>query len=486
MYFESLFKKTSGVTTTAFPPLKPADVQVLLWIWIIITLPPAVWFYARLVMRVFREVWARYRGNDSLTTPFTNESRYHSFGKQPESLRYGSEPFDAGWPPSQLILWVKTENGMERNACAWRLGDFLVTASHCLPSEDGRLCLSTPTSPIQVCDFKIKYNHDELAIVEIPVSVFTTLQVKSAKVCSTDDAMVRITGCGALRSTTAGILTPTDILGMYKYSGTTKEGYSGAPYMVGDNTVAAMHMFGGDAGNLCMSAKYIQMVVQQLVMPAKLRNKLRVYGPVLATSDDKLIGASFPESLLRNVGDRYSKINIRDKGLSPESRKKKRKQQVADDWYEEDVQPGQVIRARRSRFDPDSYEFQLGGHYYTVDDDGFQRLRRIANKRGGKVELGSVVGATPNGESLYNYDDVCFDEDEDSFLERSSETGFDISEKPIQSVEMSVLMEQILTLRKDFLILTESISSKSTARQSSTHSGKTTQQNSEVSQSIQK
>lgn len=427
------------------------DIQFLL---ILLCLPPAIYQYSIWIYRVFK----MFRTRKEVKKESSETLTYHPFSGKPESVRYGSDPFDSTWPPCQAILWIKTENGLERNACAWRFGDYLVTASHALPYTDGRLLISAGDHAVQVCDYKVVYDYDELAVLEIPISIFTTLQLKSAKVSPTDDAMVRVTGCEAFRSTTAGILTPTNVLGVYKYSGTTKAGYSGAPYLVGDNSVAAMHCFGGDSGNLCISARYIQMVVQQLIIPVKLKDKLKIYGPVLATTNAAIFGdTSSGESVNRATLGRFIKENCKFVKESKGKNKKKRCR-VCEDWYFENLDNVKEIRTRRSRRQPDAYEFKLNDNYYTVDGDDFCELRELARKKTIAVYLDGLLL-----ESVHpNHDD-----DEDIFLEESSQPDLNMWEEHSHYTEIQEVLREIRTLRTDFLTCNNSRNLNSTHRRAS-------------------
>lgn len=464
---EGLFNASNWGMPTFSPPQVMHEEDVLQWVLIAFCCPPAMYQYWLFFSRVFREARERYRGD-----PTPPSSSYHTFSGVLESVRYGSEPFSATWPTCQVVLWMETEDGLQRNACGWRYGDFLVTAAHCLPSVGSRLHISTDKSPVSVCDFRVKYCHDELAIVEIPISVFSELQVRTAKISATDDTMVRITGCEVFKSTTAGILSATDVLGIYKYSGTTKAGYSGSPYMVGENSVAAMHLFGGDAGNLCISAKYIAMVVQQLVMPAEMRKKLKVYGPVLAQSTT--IDLLEPEALFSKIQGKYKSPKIhklcKKSGLLPEAKSKKKRQVVEDDWYDEAIEAGMEVKARRSRFDPDAYEFQLNDRYYTVDSDSFNRFKSAVKQKGGKLSFSDNVSSTSVGESCHVGGRVDYDLDSDNASQSDSDVSvgsflgpaskkrvFASKSKEPRYIATSEVMSEILLLRKDFVILMESM-----------------------------
>nr|APG75880.1 hypothetical protein 2 [Sanxia water strider virus 12] len=269
--------------------------------------------------------------------------------------------------------------------------------------------------------------------------------------------MVRITGCEAFKSTTCGILTPTSTLGVYVYSGTTKAGYSGAPYLVGDNSVAAMHLFGGDSGNLCVSARYIQMVIQQLIIPAKLKDKLKIYGPIIATTNSKFFGdTSVAESMRpRNIFvDAVLRGNAPVRELIPEAKgknkKRRKRKMVQDDWYEEDMSEVKEIKARRSRIDPQNYEFQLGDHYYTVDNASFTRLKHVARKRDVTVYLGDVIVNAKKREAIVVCDDEDNFSDDESFLDESSQPDLSMWEEQSHYTEIQEVLREIRTLRTDF------------------------------------
>lgn len=381
--------------TTKMPDI---DVKSVDWVWIVLVLysPVVLYHYYKLG----RYLYQRFRrGGGSESIPLLPESKTNSpkqylfKGKRFESVKIGSDPFTASWPRCQVIIWNKDDKGQYyRSANAWRYANYLVTASHCL--EDNLLALSVPDQDIAVVEYTKIYDHDEIAILKIPVQFFSEYNVKSATITDNLDGMVRVTGCGVKQSTTAGILSPTEIFGMFKYSGTTKEGFSGAPYMVGDTQVVAMHLFGGDAGNLCVQASYIKMLVHRIEMASKNVNK------------DSYKKAGIPLAESSNVTSRLLE-------------EKKKKRNTVDDWYIEEIQPGQKVRVRTSRYDPDEFEFQLGNHYYTVDDDGFRRLRDVARSRGAAVILDRGVDVTVVSESSVNKrgDDCSSENGDSSFLE---------------------------------------------------------------------
>nr|APG75753.1 hypothetical protein 2 [Hubei sobemo-like virus 39] len=433
-------------STTALPPMdKHGDVYLYWCVAMgLFCVPAALYQYWVLMRHIFRSAQQWRRGG---RTPINVESiRQHSFGESKrakfESVRQGSEPFTSTWPACQMVLWNMVDEGLERNACAWRFGDYLVTASHCLPSGDDRLFVSTARSDVVVTDYEVIYNHDEIAVCKVPASLFTDLSVRTAKIGGTDDSIVRITGCNPDRSTTSGLLQPTDIFGIYVYSGTTAPGYSGAPYMVGNNSVVAMHLCGGASGNLCVSARYIQMVINQFA--SKSKPKMATHGVI-----DPAMASTRKEGK-RNVVQ-----------LLGESKKKSPKHSAADDWYDEDIAPGTVVRARKSRGDPREYEVQIGSTYYLVDEDALSRLRTSCTRRGARVHVDrSPELVTDDSEAKFT-NSVADDDDGDddtsaSFLEESPASASVMVEKSDQSTEILLQQARITTSLERLICLMES------------------------------
>lgn len=360
-------------TTTAMPPLPPYQ-QESIWVWVAIgfLFPPAIYQYSLLLYCLITKInfnWFRTAGVRLLPESQSGRPSVRKWKRNCESVKVGSDPFTAKWPSFQVILWAKNDDGIyQANACGWRHGEYLVTASHCL--TDGMLALSVPGSDICELPYIVYYNSDEIAIIKIDTSFYSEFGVTSAKITGNVDGMVRVTGSDVSMATTAGILKPTDVFAILKYSGSTKAGFSGAPYVVGDTQVVAMHLFGGDAGNLCVQATYIKMLIVRIMATTSTVKKAKFNRIPIAESR-----FSFGDRL------KYNKDFESKKGKN----KKRNRKNAADDWYEEDIVANQRINFRKSRFNPDEYEFELNGNYYVVDHDGLERLRRSAVARGAYV-----------------------------------------------------------------------------------------------------
>nr|UNY47215.1 MAG: hypothetical protein 1 [Solemoviridae sp.] len=292
-------------------------------------------------------------------------------GSIPESIKIGSEFFTGVWPKFQVIIWAKNSEGVYiACSCAWRHGDYLVTSSHCLP-EGSVIALSTDTGDVCELEYELLYSFDELAIIKIHPQFFTEFGITSARISADVDTMVRITGCDVKMASSVGMLRPTDIFATFKYSGSTRPGFSGAPYIIGDTRVVAMHICGGDIGNLCISATYIKTIVEKLKGEREPLPKKKRVNFVRA---GKASFAVHPEPEAKGKQKRKAKHTA----VSSKGNKSKN-----NDWYIEDIQEGTNVRVRKSRYDPDEYEVEINGRYYTMDADDVQDLKgRVARRRG--------------------------------------------------------------------------------------------------------
>lgn len=357
------------LTTTPLPPYGGESKAI--WACVCFCLIPSVCFYGYvlfvLIKKLFRLARSTFQRHERLpdveAESKSGNRKIRRWGSQvPESVKIGSEFFTGVWPQFQLILWQKGEDKIYRPvACGWRYANYLVTSSHCLP-EGNILAISTAEGDICELEYSVAYNFDEVALVEIHQSFYDQFSVKSSKISGDVDTMVRVTGCDVKLSTSVGLLRPTDMFATYKYSGSTKPGFSGAPYIVGDTRVVAMHLCGGELGNLCVSATYIKTIVAKLTeeRPEKVKARKQHYVKVGAP-----------------------KFNVPEEELEKKKGKNKKKRKRANDWYTEDITADTKVRVRKSRYDPDEYEVELNGHYYTVDTDGLRDLRhRVKSCRG--------------------------------------------------------------------------------------------------------
>lgn len=355
-----------------FPP-RPVDGHDLVPIWILLAImtPPALVFYIRLFVYLFWMAARFFRGLydnlpawnfETVPTPdpeppvIQTESR--RVRRWPESIKIGSELFSSQWPKFQLIIWDKDGAAYKPIACAFRVSDYVITASHCLV-DPKTVALSTDVGDVCVLDYETVYNADELAIIKIHPTFFTENKVAAAKLSPDIDGVVRVTGCDVKTATSCGILKPTTTFSLLSYSGTTKPGFSGAPYIVGDTKIVAMHICGGADGNLCIQGSYIKLIMSNFVnqQPAKQKKKK-------------------PYEVVQQ-GDREPE---KKKGKSKKGKKRK-----TTDWYSEEITSATKIRYRRSRYDPEEYEVLINGNYYLMDASQLRELKGRAHAQNATV-----------------------------------------------------------------------------------------------------
>lgn len=388
-----------------------------------------------MIKRLFRlfECTFRYRGlfAEPESKGCVRPVRRFKGNTVPESVKVGSEFFSSQWPKCQVIIWHQDEQSVYKAvACGFRYGNYLVTSSHCLPPGK-YLALSTETSIVCELEYELVYDFDEVAIIKIHQQFYDEFSVKSARLSADVDTLVRITGCDVKMATSVGLLRPTDLFATYKYSGSTKPGFSGAPYMVGDTRVVAMHMCGGDAGNLCVSAVYIKSIIDKL-------EESNVVTPKQKRKNYVKLGKN--------------QINIPEEALE---KKKSKKSKHRNDWYTEEIEPSTKIRVRQSRRDPKEYDVELNGHYYTVDRNSLNDLQRAVKSKNGFItydtgfDLGSDDGECDN-----------VDSDESDFLDQqprnSKPSVSSSSNAQLHSQEYQTLIVLMRQCLEDTLISFES------------------------------
>lgn len=253
----------------------------------------------------------------------------------PESYRAGSDYFTSEKPKCQLTVWVRSNGDRwDVSESAWRYQNYLVTTLHGCPNPQDFALSRGNNDPIPV-QGDVIVCQDDVLVIQLTPTVWSKLGVSTATIASYDGGFVRVTGIETHLSTSVGILHKTDILGKFTYTGSTRPGHSGAPYVVGTNQVVAMHMAGGTQ-NLAVNANYIKSLIErpQIVKPERITRKSGV----------------IPEARFYN-----------------------------DDWYVPDDEGNTDYTSRRSRGNPDEYEVEYGGKYYVMDDDEYTRFNRHIN-----------------------------------------------------------------------------------------------------------
>lgn len=337
-----------AATSTPIPP-EVIDLYAMdtwLKIYIMLSILPVVWFYYRFTMEVFAILrqgrvalamwWTRFfRGNGPEYVPLVTRESYKS----------NSTPFKGVWPACQVMVLVDEGTGLAVNGCGWRYADYIITARHVVENAK-RVALSSHTG--DVCEISLfgALFEDDLAIIPVSPNVLSRLAVSSARVDDSPDTFVRVVGPDNAE-TTIGVLRTTSIFGVVEYTGTTRPGYSGAPYIAGNRTVVAMHLSGGTA-NLAYSASYIMMRLAKL------------------TED-------------------------REEEVEQEKRKKNTKRpndkKRSSDWYGVELRDDTNVRVRRSKKDPDEFEVEIDGDYFSKDMDATRELLDKVRRNRSRVHI---------------------------------------------------------------------------------------------------
>lgn len=274
-------------------------------------------------MMVGRSVWSRVsRIRASLRD--TGGENANLFGSQviPESYRAGSDFFTSEKPKCQLALWVRDDTDRwTASQSAWRYQDFLVTTAHGCPNPEDFALSVNGNDPVRVGG-NVVVNQDDVLVFKLPVKIWSQLGVSASTITTYTGGFVRVTGIEAHHSTSVGILDKTDVMAKYVYTGSTRPGHSGAPYVVGANQVVAMHVAGGTK-NLAVSAQYIKSLIERRSV--------------------------IPEARFHN-----------------------------DDWYDPNHEGPIEYTSRRSRYNPDEYEVEFGGEFHSMDEDNFRKFKRHA------------------------------------------------------------------------------------------------------------
>lgn len=169
-------------------------------------------------------------------------------------------------PPFQAEVWISVDAGsFVYSGQGFRIGDNFWTARHVIAEADEIKILNPNNEAyILVKPESFKYHDGDIAIATLGNSKFSLLSLASAKfngsiMANGVAAFVEIT---ALSKKALGLLTPHDAFGFVTFSGSTTNGFSGAPYVV-HNTVCGMHV-GHQGVNLGYDGAFLDMVERSM------------------------------------------------------------------------------------------------------------------------------------------------------------------------------------------------------------------------------
>ncbi|APG75803.1 hypothetical protein 1 [Hubei diptera virus 14] len=220
-----------------------------------------------------------------------------------ESVKSGSEEMSKPRPKCQILIGRKNGEEFEIYGNAVRIWDSLVTPTHVVHDaslEDGSVYIKGSQAVIKLDVTMFDALDTDLSYANLTQTQFSTIGAPTVSLDEnlTCGALVEVTGVVG-KGTVGKLYHDSSIFGRVIYNGSTKGGYSGAPYMRG-NRVVGVHCWGGKE-NAGYSASYIKVLLC-------IANKQKPED----TEDFllKIVG-DLDENAIRNTG---SEVLIRHKG----------------------------------------------------------------------------------------------------------------------------------------------------------------------------
>jgi len=183
-------------------------------------------------------------------------------------------------PKVQVAVYSITREGTLSRylGVATRIGDWLVVPQHVIAAEEVISLLSMASEP--ALSYKIGTEgfepiEGDLSAMRMSEENFSKLGMVKASLATVEDAsMSSVTSSSKDPEVSFGILThDTKVFGAMVFQGSTKGGFSGAPYMIG-RQIAGIHL-GGGVMNYGLNATYIQALLQKPEETAEWLMKLR-------------------------------------------------------------------------------------------------------------------------------------------------------------------------------------------------------------------
>jgi len=234
--------------------------------------------------------------------------------KQPESMRMGSVFLNvprSKIPKTQIALYSVDQGGRLQGylGVATRLNNWLVVPYHVIASEEILAALimrSTESDAIKFETSKFTVIDGDLAAIQLSEATFSQLGlVKAAIIGIEGEMMVTLTSSSKDPEMSFGTLVnDVYVFGGVVYRGSTKGGFSGAPYMVAKN-IAGIHLGGGQT-NYGVSATYIMSLLQKPEETAEWLQRVRRKRGPLKYQRSKYA----PDEAIVFVGGRYHNVDI--------------------------------------------------------------------------------------------------------------------------------------------------------------------------------
>lgn len=165
-------------------------------------------------------------------------------------------------PPFQCEIWISDGAEFVRSGNGFRCSENQVMTAWHVVAEATEVKLRTPGGDVEMGVSRFRLMAGDIAVVSLTQVEMSRLQLSKPKLAAC--AVVRGMGVFAqivsYGQQTMGMVQPYDAFGYVTYSGSTIQGFSGAPYYLG-NTVLGMHI-GSQAQNLGYDGSYLAALVR--------------------------------------------------------------------------------------------------------------------------------------------------------------------------------------------------------------------------------
>lgn len=163
-------------------------------------------------------------------------------------------------PTFQASVWVKIDGRWKFSGEGFRCDKYFVTAAHVLMGKDIRIVSQAATVEVLLEQFEIM--SVDIAVLLLTPQVVSKLSLTSARFGpSVEQKFMAEVYAGGYK--TIGFVEQFDAFGYVRYSGSTKHGFSGAPYVTGKSLVVGMHLASSGA-NVGYDGAFIDALIRKL------------------------------------------------------------------------------------------------------------------------------------------------------------------------------------------------------------------------------
>lgn len=317
-------------------------------------------------------------------------ARLRRFNLKPESVRADSEFFEAQCPDSQFAVFMDFDNTKKLIGHGFRMDDHLIMPAHVLGAFHDELWITrgrrvksgwTYDTLIRANRYVWKPLMADVVYAEIGNENIPGL--KKANITPYwGSPLVSVATYFDTKNCSIGQMKPSSF-GMLEYSGSTRNGFSGAVYML-ENKVAAMHL-GGGVANIAVAASYLKSLLYtpESSEIAALKNSLkraRKEEVQWATTGD-------PDTVQVHVRGRYYRVD-RDEfdQLYDDA------QDAWDDFQEEYERKASHRKKRRDQRDVDrDLKYQQSVNYDYDDEAKYDPEGLFVSFRGPSVDAATQI-----------------------------------------------------------------------------------------------